>query len=110
MKESNEHQGVESCHRKTASNSTEVPSSSARLGALCCMIARLAGFFGTCGEHCFHPTRSDAAWVTRLECWGGTILLLAAAAKGKCRAARVQDKKEMAQMVLFSFLGLVLSQ
>ena len=98
---------------KQASNSTEVPSSSARLGALCCMIGATSwGFSGTCGEALFSSYPIDAAWVTALRMLGaGTILLLAAAAKGKLPVrALVQDKKEMAQMVLFSFLGLVLSQ
>ena len=98
---------------KQASNSTEVPSSSARLGALCCMIGATSwGFSGTCGEALFSSYPIDAAWVTALRMLGaGTILLLAAAAKGKLPVrALVQDKKAMAQMVLFSFLGLVLSQ
>lgn len=98
---------------KQASNSTEVPSSSARLGALCCMIGATSwGFSGTCGETLFSSYPIDAAWVTALRMLGaGTILLLAAAAKGKLPVrALVQDKKAMAQMVLFSFLGLVLSQ
>lgn len=98
---------------KQASNSTEVPSSSARLGALCCMIGATSwGFSGTCGEALFSSYPIDAAWVTALRMLGaGTILLLAAAAKGKLPVrALVQDKKAMAQMMLFSFLGLVLSQ
>ena len=98
---------------KQASNSTEVPSSSARIGALCCMIGATSwGFSGTCGEALFSSYPIDAAWVTALRMLGaGTILLLAAAAKGKLPVrALVQDKKAMAQMVLFSFLGLVLSQ
>ncbi len=97
---------------KQASNSTEVPSSSARLGALCCMIGATSwGFSGTCGEALFSSYPIDAAWVTALRMLGaGMILLLAAAAKGKLPVrALVQDKKAMAQMVLFSFLGLVLS-
>ena len=92
---------------KQASNSTEVPSSSARLGALCCMIGATSwGFSGTCGEALFSSYPIDAAWVTALRMLGaGTILLLAAAAKGKLPVrALVQDKKAMAQMVLCSFL------
>ncbi len=43
---------------KQASNSTEVPSSSARLGALCCMIGATSWDFREhAGRHCFHPTR-----------------------------------------------------
>ena len=98
---------------KQASNSTDVPSSSARLGTLCCMIGATSwGFSGTCGEALFSSYPIDAAWVTALRMLGaGTILLLAAAAKGKLPVrALVQDKKAMIQMVLFSLLGLVLSQ
>ena len=72
---------------KQASNSTEVPSSSARLGALCCMIGATSwGFSGTCGEALFSSYPIDAAWVTALRMLGaGTILLLAAAARENCR-------------------------
>ena len=94
---------------KQASNSTEVPSSSARLGALCCMIGATSwGFSGTCGEALFSSYPIDAAWVTALRMLGaGTILLLAAAAKGKLPVrALVQDKKAMAQMVLFFVSGI----
>ena len=57
---------------KQASNSTEVPSSSARLGALCCMIGATSwGFSGTCGEALFSSYPIDAAWVTALRNAGG---------------------------------------
>ena len=57
--------------KNQASNSTEVPSSSARLGALCCMIGATSwGFSGTCGEALFSSYPIDAAWVTALRMLG----------------------------------------
>lgn len=103
---------VESVENATP-KSKKAPSSAARLGTLCCVIGATSwGFSGTCGEALFSSYPIDAAWVTALRMLGaGTILLLAAAAKGKLPVrALLQDKKAVIQMVLFSLLGLVLSQ
>lgn len=91
----------------------KMPSSSTRLGTICCVIGAASwGLSGTCGEALFSSYSVDAAWVAALRMMGaGVILLIVAAAKGKLPVrSLLQDKKAMVQMVLFSLLGLVLSQ